>query len=96
MIEPLQADESATALLELPAPEDSHSADGDLQRRIRNFLQSRGIPHASSLQIDAHHGVVTLQGVHRSYYQKQLCINCCQRVAGVVQLIDATKVQTQR
>jgi hypothetical protein len=27
-----------------------------------------------------------------SFYHKQLCLNCCQRVAGVVRLIDQIHV----
>ena len=67
-------------------------ADLELQRRVRNFLQNRSMPQSSNIKIEAANGVVTLRGTHRSFYHKQLCINCCQRVAGVVQLIDATKV----
>ena len=70
-------------------------ADRELQRRISNFLENRRLPH-SKLRIDAKNGVVMLQGTHRSFYHKQLCINCCQRVAGVVRLIDATHVVPQR
>jgi osmotically-inducible protein OsmY len=72
------------------------SADVELQRRVRNFLQNRRVPRASDLQIEARNGVVTLRGTLRSFYHKQLCINCTQRVAGVVRLIDATKVLQPR
>jgi hypothetical protein len=71
-------------------------ADIELQRRVRNFLQNRCVPRTSDLQIEASNGVVTLRGTHRSFYHKQLCINCCQRVAGVVRLIDTTKVSPHR
>jgi len=69
----------------------SASADRELQRRVRSFLSNR-LPQSSRLRIEADNGVVTVQGTHTSFYHKQLCINCCQRVAGVVQLIDGTKV----
>jgi osmotically-inducible protein OsmY len=65
--------------------------DRELQRRVRSFLSNR-LPQSSRLRIEADNGVVTLQGTHTSFYHKQLCINCCQRVAGVVQLIDMSKV----
>jgi osmotically-inducible protein OsmY len=74
----------------------SGHADRELQRRVHNFLQNRGVPHSSSVDVEAHNGVVTLRGTHRSFYHKQLCINRCQRVAGVVRLIDATKVLPAR
>lgn len=67
------------------------TADRELQRRIRSFLSNR-LPLSSRLRIEADNGVVTVMGTHTSFYHKQLCINCCQRVAGVVQLIDTTKV----
>jgi osmotically-inducible protein OsmY len=71
-------------------------ADRELKRRICIFLENRQLPHSSKLRIDAQNGVVTLHGTHRSFYHKQLCINCCQRVAGVVRLIDATRVLPER
>ena len=69
----------------------SANADRELQRRIHSFLANR-IPQSSRLRVEAANGVVTLRGTHTSFYHKQLCINCCQRVAGVVQLNDLTKV----
>ena len=72
---------------------DSVVADVELQRRVQNFLLSRRVPRTSRLRIAAHAGVVTLHGTHRSFYHKQLCINCCLRVAGVVRLVDATRVE---
>ena len=71
-------------------------ADHELQRRISIFLENRRLPYSSKLRIDAKNGVVTLRGTHHSFYHKQLCINCCQRVAGVVRLIDTTRVLPER
>ncbi len=71
---------------------ESFASDRDLQRRMHNFLRNRHVPLSSTLVIEAKNGTVTLRGTHRSYYHKQLCINCCMRVAGVVRLIDATNV----
>jgi osmotically-inducible protein OsmY len=93
----LQAQVDAiSSLLEAPPVAKSAGADHELQRRISNFLLNRRLPKSSKLRIDAKNGVVTLQGTHRSFYHKQLCINCCQRVAGVVRLIDATRVIPER
>ena len=33
-----------------------------------------------------------LRGAVRSYYEKQLAVNCCQRVAGVINVVDAIQV----
>jgi len=92
MILQAQADVAATTSIHTPSSLNSAAADIELQRRVRNFLQNRCVPRTSNLKIEARGGVVTLRGTHRSFYHKQLCINCCQRVAGVLQLIDATKV----
>ncbi len=95
----MQAQAEALPTLFTPSLETTSSsvrnADRELQRRVRNYLQNRRLPQAQ-LRIDAENGVVTLRGTHRSFYHKQLCISCCQRVAGVVQLVDATKVDSPR
>ncbi len=75
---------------------ESFTCDRDLQRRVYNFLKNRNVPLSSTLAIEADNGTVTLRGTHRSYYHKQLCINCCLRVAGVVRLIDVTNVVPAR
>jgi osmotically-inducible protein OsmY len=94
---PLQAQADAVmSVLDVPIVGHSAAADRELQRRISSFLLNRRFPTTSKLKIDAHNGVVTLQGTHRSFYHKQLCINCCQRVAGVVRLIDSTRVVPER
>lgn len=91
LLEPTSAVESRA-----PVYRNCDVADVELQRRVSNFLQNRCVPRSSNLEIEARNGVVTLRGTHRSFYHKQLCINCCQRVAGVVRLIDATKVAPPR
>jgi osmotically-inducible protein OsmY len=88
----VQADAAHTTSASGTSPFDSAVADIELQRRVRNFLLSRRVPQSSRLRIVADGGIVTLHGTHRSYYHKQLCINCCLRVAGVVRLVDATRV----
>jgi osmotically-inducible protein OsmY len=85
------AEPSVTTAVNVSRLNNSATADRELQRRIRSFLSNR-LPQSSRLRIEADNGVVTLHGTHTSFYHKQLCINCCQRVAGVVQLIDTTKV----
>ena len=77
-------------------PFETFAPDRDLQRRVHNFLRSRHVPMSPTLKIEACNGTVTLRGTHRCYYHKQLCINCSLRVAGVVRLIDATKVIADR
>jgi osmotically-inducible protein OsmY len=92
MILQARADVADFAASQASPPDNSGHPDRELQRRVHNFLQNRRLPRSSSVKVEAHNGVVTLRGSHRSFYHKQLCISCAQRVAGVVRLIDATKV----
>lgn len=85
------AEPPVTAFLSESKLTSSATANRELQRRVRSFLSNR-LPKSSRLRVEADNGVVTVQGTHKSFYHKQLCINCCQRVAGVVQLIDMSKV----
>jgi hypothetical protein len=72
----------------------SHESESnrELCRRVINYLVARHVPGARWLEIEADQGVVTLRGVVRSFYQKQLCTHCCQRVAGVIRVRDELEV----
>lgn len=63
-------------------------ADDDLQRRVANFLHSQHFPAFKNLQVDVEGGAVTVCGTVESFYEKQVALNSCQRVAGVLSLID--------
>ena len=63
-------------------------ASGDLKRRVRSFLAQQGVNSAHRLNIEVNGGTVILQGLVSSFYERQMCISCCQRVAGVVRFID--------
>jgi len=66
--------------------------DGDLKRRVSNFLATRQHARLLRLDVDVNDGIVTLQGRLASFYEKQLALSCCQRVAGVRQLVDEVEV----
>ena len=66
--------------------------DQDLQRRVLTFLAGRYLPSLRSLQVEVHEGTVTLRGQVASFYEKQVAIHSCQRVAGVRHLVDAVDV----
>lgn len=76
-----------SAILNLDA-----AADRDLERRVTSYLHERHLPGLRSLEVKADGGTVRLRGRVRSFYEKQVCSACCQRVAGVVRLIDAVEV----
>ncbi len=67
-------------------------ADDDLQRRVANFLHSQHFPAFKQLRVDVHDGAVTIYGTVDSFYEKQVALNSCQRVAGVLALIDQIAV----
>jgi osmotically-inducible protein OsmY len=67
-------------------------ADIDLKRRVVSYLVGRHVPGLRHLQVEAHNGTVTLRGRVHTFYEKQLCQNCCRRVAGVVNLVDNVDV----
>lgn len=68
--------------------------DVELERRVMNYLVGRHVPSLRHISVEAAGGTVTLRGKVRSFYEKQLCHNCCRRVAGVVQLVDDLDVAT--
>ena len=68
-------------------------SDDDLQERVARFLTSRHFPAFRNIQVDVEHGTVTLSGRVFSFYEKQVALTTCQRVAGVLTLIDEIAVQ---
>jgi hypothetical protein len=76
-----------------PAPSNFEQEENrELERRVRNFLDQRSIPSLRRLTVEAAGNSVVLRGTVRTYYEKQLAINCCQRVAGVLDVVDAIEV----
>jgi len=65
--------------------------DREVERRVANFL-AKHFPRLRTVEVEVCQGVVTIFGCVNSFYERQLCINCCQRVAGVVRLIDQVEV----
>ena len=67
--------------------------DFDLQRRVTNYLHSKHMRSLRDVAVDADNGTVVLRGEVGSFYEKQLCLNCTRRVAGVVELVDEILVR---
>jgi osmotically-inducible protein OsmY len=67
-------------------------ADRDLRMRVVNYLFGQHVSELRHLDVEARRGVVTLRGRVHTFHQKQLCLNCCQRVAGVLQIDDQIEV----
>ncbi len=66
--------------------------DRDLQGRVVNYLVGRQMPALRNIEVAAQGGTVVLRGEVPSFYQKQLCLNCCRRVAGVQDVVDEVEV----
>lgn len=64
------------------------AADYDLERRVRIYLSSRFHPALSRLSVAVQRGCVTLTGTVHSYYERQLAVSTCKRVAGVHAVVD--------
>ncbi len=62
--------------------------DQALAHRVHECLRRTYRPSIERLQIEAHGGVVTLTGRVFSFHEKQLCLSLCQRVPGVVRVVD--------
>ena len=68
------------------------AGDCDLARRVLSFLAQRQMPALRRILVEVQNGTVVLKGRVQSFYERQLCLSCCQRVAGVVRLIDQIEV----
>jgi osmotically-inducible protein OsmY len=66
--------------------------DQDLQQRIQCFLQTRHFPNFRNLDVKVENGHVRLLGHVGSFYEKQIALSSCQRVAGVLSLSDEVSV----
>ena len=66
--------------------------DEDVSQRIASYLSHQGVECLKDLEIEVHDGVVTLSGLVADNQQRQMAVNSCQRVAGVLQLIDQLEV----
>ena len=66
--------------------------DRALERRVVTFLQAKHVPGLRQLEVKAASGIVTVSGRVQTFYEKQLCNQCCRRVAGVRELINAVDV----
>lgn len=68
--------------------------DADLKQRVENFLRQKKVMRRDNVCIEVNKGLVTLDGRVRSYYEKQLFLSACQRVAGVMHIEDNIDVES--
>jgi osmotically-inducible protein OsmY len=70
-------------------------SDQDIQFRVGSYLRSRHFQTLREIDIDVENGTVTLAGTVGSFYEKQIALNSCLRVAGVLHLIDHLSVSAE-
>jgi osmotically-inducible protein OsmY len=66
--------------------------DRDLETRVRRTLEGMHRRSLLGLAIEAENGEVTVRGQVGSFYEKQLALAGCRRVAGVVKVNEAVEV----
>ena len=68
------------------------ASDRELESRVSRYLHDLNRLAPRRVRVRAKDGTVTLAGQVPSFYDKQLALNCCRRVAGVVRLVDEVRV----
>ncbi len=68
--------------------------DNDVQQRVAFFLRTRHFAAFRNLDVAVQNGAVTVHGTVNSFYEKQVALNSCRRVAGVLTLVDEVEVQS--
>jgi osmotically-inducible protein OsmY len=71
-------------------------SDRDLERRVKGLLARQHLASLRAIQVDSQMGVVTISGRVSSFYERQLCITCCQKLTEVVKLNDQVEVARER
>ena len=64
------------------------AAKDELSQRVRLFLNGSNVPGLRHVGVEVEGNTVTLRGAVRTFYEKQLAVRLCRRVAGVIQVID--------
>ncbi|MGI9518864.1 MAG: BON domain-containing protein [Pirellulaceae bacterium] len=68
--------------------------DDDISHRVTSYLVHQGLEGVEGLEIEVRDGVVTLAGTVVDDQQRHLALSSCQRVAGVLQLIDELQIES--
>jgi hypothetical protein len=70
--------------------------DDDLRKRIESFLRSRHLAALRNLEVSVASGVATIAGEVGSFYEKQVALDACRRVAGVRCTVDQMQVEQRQ
>jgi carbon storage regulator len=72
--------------------DDGEAADCELERRLKSFLEGLSLPALRDLEIEVRDGAAVITGRVRTFYHKQLATSCCQRVAGILNVLNQVQV----
>lgn len=72
--------------------DDGEAADCELERRLKSFLEGLNLPALRDLEVEVRNGAAVVTGQVRTYYHKQLVTSCCQRVVGVLNVLNEVQV----
>ncbi len=67
-------------------------SDRDVEKRIRIFLFGMKRARLRHLDVEVQNGCAIISGTVHSFYERQLALSCCQRVAGVLSVTDKVEV----
>ncbi len=67
-------------------------SDDDVRFRVSSYLKSRHFQNLRQIGVAVQNGTVTLEGTVDSFYEKQIALSSCQRVAGVLSMVDHLSV----
>ena len=70
----------------------SEASDIDLLQQVRDCLHRKSYTLHLLLEFSVERGVVLVQGRVRTFYQRQVAVECIRRLAGVGQVIDLIEV----
>lgn len=87
-------DEDSALDVEVQPPSITIDEDGDrdLEKGIRIFLFGMRRAGLRNLDVQVQNGCAIISGTVHSFYERQLALCCCQRVAGVLCVTDKVQV----
>ena len=71
------------------------SDDDELKKRILISLRCRGVDALADAEIEVQGGVVMLKGKFASTHDRNLALECCRHVAGVLRIQDETRADRE-
>jgi len=55
-------------------------------------MEGLSLPELRDLELEVRNGAAVITGRVRTFYEKQLATSCCQRVAGVLSVLNEVQV----